>query len=188
MVHYASGILPITWHEGKLLFLIGQDVRDRSWSDFGGKCERVDKSDPLNTACREFYEETYGCVVDHRALRHRLCVSNCLALKSRTQNNHPYWMFVVEVPYYPHLRNSFHKTLAFLRHKNLCKLYVEKTDVQWVTWDALMGPDLIKRQVFKTTLDTHAGVLARVASGESWTKLCAEMAGAHHASNVADRG
>lgn len=179
MVHYAAGILPVTWHDGQLLFLVGQDVRDRSWSDFGGKCERVDKNDPLNTATREFYEETYGCVVDQRALRHRLAPSNCLALRSRTQNNHPYFMFVVELPYQPHLRNAFHKALAFLRHKNLCKMFVEKTDVQWVSWDMLRGGDLIKRPVFRTTVDTHAAVLARLAAGEDWAKLCAEHAAAH---------
>jgi len=175
MVHYAAGILPVTWHDGQPLFLVGQDVRDRSWSDFGGKCERVDKNDPLNTATREFYEETYGCVLDHRALRHRLGPSNCLALRSRTQNNHPYFMFVVEIPYQPHLRNAFHKTLAFLRHKNMCKPYVEKTDVQWVSWDMLRGPDLVKRPVFKATLESHTGVLARLVAGEPWAKLCAEQ-------------
>lgn len=175
MVHYAAGILPVSWHDGQVLFLVGQDVRDRSWSDFGGKCERVDRGDPLNTACREFYEETYGCVVDHKALRARLCSSNCLALKSRTQNNHPYFMFVVEVPYYPHLRNAFHKSLDFLRHKNLCKLFVEKTDIKWVTWNALEGPDLVKRPVFKSTMEAHAPVLRRLAEGEAWAKLCAEV-------------
>lgn len=179
MVHYAAGILPITWHRGQLLFLVGQDVRDRSWSDFGGKCERVDRQDPLNTACREFYEETYGCVVDHRALRNRLCMSNCLALRSRTQNNHPYWMFVVEVPYQPHLRSAFHKALGFLRHKNLCKAYVEKTDVRWVSWDMLRGDALVKRAVFKSTIDAHDAILNRVAAGEPWPKLCAEYMGLH---------
>lgn len=179
MVHYAAGILPVTWHEGSLLFLVGQDIRDRSWSDFGGKCERVDKNDPLNTACREFYEETYGCVADHRALRHRLCPGNCLALRSRTQNNHPYWMFVVEVPYHPFLRNVFHKTLGFLRHKNLGKLYVEKTDVQWVSWETLCSPELVKRAVFKATLDAHSKVLSRIAAGEPWSRLCAEYAALH---------
>lgn len=182
MVHYAAGILPMTWHEGQVLFLVGQDVRDRSWSDFGGKCERVDKGDPLNTACREFYEETYGCVVDARVLRQRLCPANCLALRSRTQNGHPYYMFVAETPYQPHLRNAFHKTLGFLRHKNLCKMYVEKTDCQWVTWDALRSADLVKRPVFKATLDAHAGLLARVVAGDDWARLCAEHAAAHAAS------
>lgn len=176
MVHYAAGILPITWHDGELLFLVGQDVRDRSWSDFGGKCERVDRNDPLNTACREFYEETYGCLLDQRALRAHLSPANCLALKSRTQNSHPYWMFVVEVPYQPHLRNVFHKCLEFLRHKNLCKLYVEKTDICWVSWAMLTSDDLVKRSVFKSTLDVHASTLERLACGgrQGWRALCAE--------------
>lgn len=180
MVHYAAGILPISWHDGQVLFLVGQDVRDRSWSDFGGKCERVDKNDVLNTATREFYEETYGCVADQRAMRHRLGPSNCLALRSRTQNNHPYWMFVAQVPYMPHLRSAFHRALGFLRHKNLCKMYVEKTDVQWVSWDMLRA-DLVRRPVFKNTLDAHAGLLARVAAGEDWASLCAECAPLHQA-------
>jgi 8-oxo-dGTP pyrophosphatase MutT (NUDIX family) len=179
MVHYAAGILPVTWHDGKLLFLVGQDVRDKSWSDFGGKCERVDRNDPMNTACREFYEETYGCVADARALRNRMCMSNTLALRSRTQNGHPYWMFVVEVPYQAHLRNAFHKALGFLRHKNLCKVYVEKTDVRWVTWDMMRGGDLLKRPVFKATLAAHEGVLRRLAAGEGWSALCAEHMGMH---------
>lgn len=173
--HYAAGILPVTTHAGEVLFLVGQDARDRTWSDFGGKCERVDKGDPLNTATREFYEETYGCVLDWRALRHRLCSSNCLVLRGRTQNNHPYWMVVTEVPYQPHLRNAFHKTLAFLRHKNMARAHVEKTDVQWVPWATLAGT-LPKRGVFQCTLESHVDVLGRVAAGERFSGLCAEFA------------
>lgn len=176
MVHYAAGILPVSYHDGHVLFLVGQDLRDRSWSDFGGKCERVDRNDPLNTACREFYEETYGCVIDHKALRARLCPANCVALRGRTQNNHPYTMFLVEIPYYAHLRNSFHKALGFLRHKGLCKMYVEKTDVKWVTWPMLQGSDLVKRPVFKATVEAHAGVMERLAHGEPWAKVCADLA------------
>lgn len=172
-MHYAAGILPVTWHDGRALFLVGQDVRDRCWSDFGGKVERVDKNDPLNTATRELWEETYGLIADARALRMRLGTGNCLALKSRTQNNHPYWMYVVEVPYMPHLRNVFRKVVAFLRHKNLGKVLVEKVDCQWVTWEALRD-GLVKRPVFAHTLDANEAVLRRVVDGADWAALCAE--------------
>ena len=185
MIHYAAGILPVTRHEGTTLFLVGQDVRDRSWSDFGGKCERVDKHDPLTTACREFYEETYGCVLDYRSLRHRLAPANCLALRSRTQNNHPYWMFVVEMPYQAHLRNSFQKAFEFLKNKH-AKLYVEKTDLRWVTLQELRSEELVKRSVFRATVEAHIALLQRVAAGEPWARLCAEHA-AMHASCVAER-
>lgn len=166
MVHYAAGILPVTLHEGRVLFLVGQDVRDRAWSDFGGKCERVDKNDAMNTACREFYEETYGTVADHRALRHRMATApeTVLALHSRTQNGHPYCMYVMQVPYAPHLRNAFRKALNFLFHKGMGKTLVEKTDVQWVTWERLgPGGDLPKRPVFAATLEAHAATLATLA-------------------------
>ncbi len=191
MVHYAAGILPVTWHRGRALFLVGQDVRDRCWSDFGGKCERVDKNDPMNTACREFYEETYGCVLDWRMLRQRMHAGNCLSLRSRTQNQHPYWMFLVQMPYRPHLRNAFHRALQFVRYKNLCKTLVEKVDVRWVTWDTLRSQaggqgsggsgHLVKRAVFQATLDSHADLLGRVVAGEPWESLCVEHAAAHAA-------
>ncbi len=175
MVHYAAGILPVTVVAGQVLFLVGQDVRDKSWSDFGGKCERVDRQDPSTTACREFYEETYGCLLDHRALRRHMGPATCLPLRSRTQNNHPYWMFVVQVPFQPHLRNAFRKALAFLKHKNLCRVYVEKIDVRWVTWETLVGR-LPKRAVFKHTIDLHREVLERIVRHPAeWSTLCLRL-------------
>ena len=51
--HYAAGILPITWCGSTALFLVGKDVRDDSFSDFGGRVERVDENSPVSTAVRE---------------------------------------------------------------------------------------------------------------------------------------
>jgi hypothetical protein len=60
---YSAGILPYTFDQnGKCLFLLGKD-NDNDWSDFGGRCEFKDRSDPINTATREFYEETLGAVL-----------------------------------------------------------------------------------------------------------------------------
>jgi 8-oxo-dGTP pyrophosphatase MutT (NUDIX family) len=177
MVHYAAGILPVTRRDdGTRVYLVGRDVRDSLWSDFGGKAEKSDRFCPLTTATREFHEETYGCVADARALRQRLFPGNCLLLRSRTQNGHPYFMFVVEVPHMPHLRSCFHKVLGFLRSKNLQKLYVEKTDVRWVDWATLHSPAFAKRTVFSATLAAHHDTLARIAAGESWRDLCADLA------------
>lgn len=182
--HYAAGILPVTWHQGTALFLVGKDLRDDTYSDFGGKCERVDKNDAVNTSVREFYEETLGMVLPAKALRQRMQPYNCLCLRSRTQNGHPYYMYVVEVAFMPHLRNSFHKALAFLKYRNLHKVYVEKTDVRWVTWDALAG-DLPKRSVFASTVSQHAGLLEHVASQRSsWARVCADNAHMHEGQYV----
>lgn len=177
MVHYAAGILPIAWHDNTLLVLVGRDVRgDQSWSDFGGKCERVDRGDVVNTACREFYEETYGIVIDIKAMRARLCQGSCISLRSTTQNGHPYHMFIVEIPYMPHLRNVFRKFLAFLRFRNLGKIFVEKVDIQYVPWAMLRASDMVKRSVFQRTIETHREVLDRLSAGgpKAWAELCAQ--------------
>lgn len=177
--HYAAGILPITWHRDTALFLVGRDLRDNTFSDFGGKCEKTDKNDVLNTSVREFFEETLGMVLPAKALRQRMQSNNCLCLRSRTQNGHPYFMYVVEVAYMPHLRNSFLKALNLLKYLNLHKLYVEKTDVRWVTWGTLMD-EVPKREVFATTLEHHRALLERVVRRESsWSDVCAECAHFH---------
>ena len=182
MYHYAAGILPITWVDGTLFFLIGKELRDGAFADFGGKCERGDRNDPLTTAVREFVEETYGMVVDFRSLRQRLNPSNCLMLKSTTQNGNPYYMYLVEIAYMPHLRNVFLKALAFLRHKNLHKMYVEKTDVKWVTMDALFSSEVLKRSVFAHTIDQHQHTLRAIAEKKDdrpWRDTCTTYSRIH---------
>lgn len=177
--HYAAGILPITWCGDTALFLVGKDLRDDSFSDFGGRVERVDENSPMSTAVREWYEETLGVCLTAKALRSRMQPHNSLCLRSRTQNGHPYFMYIAEVPFAPHLRNSFHKTLNFLKYRNLHKVYVEKTDVRWVTLDTLLG-DLPKRAVFASTVRQHRDILEKVVQRRtSWSVMCAEHAGNH---------
>ena len=182
--HYAAGILPITWYQDTPLFLVGRDLRDDNYSDFGGKCEKIDKNDALNTSVREFFEETLGMVLPAKALRQRMQPNNCLCLRSKTQNGHPYYMYVVEVAFMPHLRNAFQKTLNFLKYRNLHKVYVEKTDVKWVTWLTLVG-DLPKRGVFASTVEQHRDLLEQVVSHRvGWSELCARHAHQHDAQHV----
>lgn len=177
--HYAAGILPITWYNGTALFLVGKDLRDDSFSDFGGKCERADKNDAMTTAVREFYEETLGMVLPAKALRNRMQTHNCLCLRSKTQNGHPYYMYVVEIPYMPHVCNAFLKTLGFLKYHNLHKSYVEKTEVRWVTWPTLLR-SLPRRCVFASSINQHKPLLDEVVRDPAaWAATCKEWAHMH---------
>lgn len=167
----------MTWYGNTALFLVGKDLRDDTFSDFGGRVERVDDNSPVATAVREWYEETLGVCLSIKAMRARVHPHNCLCIRSRTQNGHPYYMYVVEIPMMPHLRNAFHKALGFLKYRNLHKVYVEKTDVWWVTLETLLG-DLPKRSVFAHTVQSNRAVLERVVTNPSkWKALCAEYAG-----------
>lgn len=175
---YAAGILPVTRLEhGKTLFLLGKDVRDGTWSDFGGKCERVDRNDAMNTATREFYEETLGCVVAPWGLRKRMIPGNCVPLRGETRNGHPYWMYVVEVPYIKDLDKTFAKLVAFLKHKNAAADLVEKTEVRWFDLETLTSVPM--RSAFKETVDRHAATLVRVST-ESWKSVCDDSEAPRH--------
>lgn len=87
--------------------LVGRDARDDTWSDFAGKCEKIDR-DIASTAAREFWEESYGVLMDTKTMKARL--QNAIVLQGRTQNLHPYYCYVTEVPFVPHLRDTFRKT------------------------------------------------------------------------------
>ena len=157
---YAAGVLPICWISGQLFFLVGKDARDDTWSDFAGKCEKIDK-DIGWTAAREFWEESYGVLMDAKTMRARL--KNAVCLHGRTQNLHPYYCYVTEIPFVPHLRDTFRKHLAFMRQRNVHRVYIEKTDIVYVSFEELFSDAFPKRSVFKETLLQHKQLLQEIA-------------------------
>lgn len=176
---YASGVLPVSRvpasdrdpSSDRVVFLVGKDIRDGTWSDFGGKVERPDRG-PTDTAAREFFEESLGVVASQWAVQQRMHPSNCVALPGTTQNGHPYYMYLLEVPYSPHVRQHFLKTRDFLQAKGYVSC-IEKTDVAWVDLAGLKA--IPKRTVFKATVERHMGTLARIEH-ESWREFCATTA------------
>jgi hypothetical protein len=138
---YSAGVLPYTFDQtGKCLFLLGKD-NDNDWSDFGGRCEFKDHNEPLNTASREFYEETLGAVL---SIQECLDKINTKPFKiiSKTLNGSPYYMYLVYVDY-TNYSESFNKTLQFLKYqystdKNIYKI-IEKTSIRWVSMDTILN-------------------------------------------------
>lgn len=172
---YAAGILPFTKVGKKVLWLVAEDVRDGAFSDFGGKAERYDH-DTLEgfsphemTAVREFLEETYGLVLTDHQLTSIFKEKNYVLLKSTTKANHPYYCYVIQVPFQPHLRDVVRKLLGFFRMRNVYRSFVEKTDIRWVTTKEMFDT-LPKRPVFANTIETHRDVLEGLETS-SWTEV-----------------
>ena len=168
----SAGILPFSRNEsGEIVFLIGKDIRDSVFSDFGGKIEAIDRGDLVNTAAREFYEEILGVLCNSMYdIRKRLReLSMCLT--GATKNQHIYKMFVMEVPYYRDLPNRFKKVMNFLKYKNIGNNYIEKTELMWCTFDELLR--IPKRQVFTNTINSNIHQLRRILV-EPWKNLCSE--------------
>lgn len=156
-IAYAAGILPFARYRGFTVFLVGKDAQDGMWSDFGGKYETKDKNE-LDTAQREFQEETCGCVMTRKVLRNRMLhAHNYTLLESTTQARHPYYMYLMEIPFDPSIRKLFERVVDFLRFSKLPKSMVEKVDMQWVTLQQLKTLKL--RPVFQATLERHHQLL-----------------------------
>jgi hypothetical protein len=143
--------------------LVGRDARDDTWSDFAGKCEKGDR-DTAWTAAREFWEESYGVLMDARTMRTRLTATHAIHLVGRTQNAHPYYCYVTEIPFVPHLRDAFRKHLAFMRQRNVHRMYLEKNDIMYVSIDELFSDAFPKRGVFKDTITQHKDLLYTIAA------------------------
>lgn len=158
---YAAGVLPICWIGSDMYVLVGLDVRDSTWSDFAGKYEKKDK-DIKWTASREFFEETYGCLMDAKTMRQRL--DHAIEIRGRTQNNHPFYCYIIEVPFLPHVRHAFHNQLTFMKQRNVHRMYLEKSDIMYVSLHTLYSL-LPLRGVFKETLKEAYTVLHSISQG-----------------------
>ena len=138
---YSAGVLPYTFDQtGKCLFLLGKD-NDNDWSDFGGRCEFKDHNDPLNTASREFYEETLGAVLNIQECLDKINTKP-FKITSKTLNGSPYYMYLIYVDYLNYA-DTFNKTLQFLKYtysndKNIYKI-IEKTSIRWVSMDTILN-------------------------------------------------
>lgn len=135
VVIYSSGVLPycIT-NNGGIYFLLGKDFENK-WSDFGGRCEAVDKYDHQCTASREFWEETMGCIYDLQYIKK--VIKRCDHVESKTYMGYPYYMYLLKIPYKEEYKNYFRCTRSFLQNVNIDRKYKEKTDIRWFSVDAI---------------------------------------------------
>ncbi len=169
----SAGILPFSRNEqGDIVFLLGKDSRDGVFSDFGGKSEPIDNGDPVNTATREFYEETLGCLCNSpHSIRERVKKMSVM-VTGTTKKGNVYSMFMIEVPYIPDLPLRFKKVVNFLKYKNIGSAYIEKSELVWVSTDEMFK--IPKRQVFSDTITSNAQTLRRIST-EPWRNVFEEF-------------
>ena len=171
---YAAGVLPIAFRvDASPLFLVGEDIRGIGVADFGGKNDsKLDRNDPEATASREWYEESLGQSISINDMVSRFKNDSCIRLYGRTQNGYVYHMNVVEIPWDPHLTRNFNRVVEFFKLKNISKLYVEKRNVCWMTFNELHA--CRKRPVFEKTLLDNIDILKRIATchRDQWPSLC----------------
>jgi len=101
-----------------------------------------------------------GCVYDIDMIRNTLKYKKTPYICSRTQGGHPYYMFLLKIPYSMDYRHSFTSTRNFITKTSIDKKYTEKSDIRWVSLDTikytLNGKSIISlRSIFENTLRHH---------------------------------
>ena len=135
-----AGILPITIHNGKLLFLfsreyIGGDHFDNGlWSDFGGGS---DKNESIrDTAVRECFEESDGFLGNIKTIT-KLVKSKTIK-KLRYEN---YTTYIVYIKYDENLPRKFKKKFSKIKNNSpeliLKNGLYEKDLLKWVEYSEI---------------------------------------------------
>lgn len=134
---YAAGILFYSKSIDQTpYFLLGKDFENR-WSNFGGRCELSDKYDSEVTAAREAWEETLGAVYDYENMRSLIKNKSVKCITSRTPSGHPYYMFVVKIPFTTSYRDRFASTKKFISNIPVDKKFLEINDIKWVSLNTI---------------------------------------------------
>lgn len=145
--NYSAGILLYRIRNGAPEFLLGRDVKYESWSDFGGKHDNCDYKQPLNTAVREFYEETCGIILNTydmiKKINQRSVRIQCLSYKKKT-----YYMYVVKYDNEIDIEVIFKDQFDFLQQSKVCSKFREKSEIKWFGIDSIVNDKQNIRGVF----------------------------------------
>lgn len=159
---YCAGILPYCYYNNSLYFLLGKSKRNNRLITFSGKNDEIE-DDPCETAAREGYEETLGCILDKSTILEK--VRKCeRILLSQTPKGMPCYTYVIEIPFKKHYNMCFGKTREFLYCMGINKMYhlQEMVDIKWVCANSMFTK--LRKSWEKS------GILR---SQEEWDKLLA---------------
>tara|TARA_Y100000748_G_scaffold300537_1_gene299152 strand:- start:857 stop:1390 length:534 start_codon:yes stop_codon:yes gene_type:complete len=159
---YAAGVLFYSKSIDQTpYFLLGKDF-DNKWSNFGGRCELIDRYDSEITATREAWEETIGAVYNYDHLRNFIKNKNTKCIVSKTPSGNPYYMYLVKIPFTSVYRDRFTSTKKFISDISVDKKFLEMNDIKWVSIHTIKysienkKKSVIKlRNVFEQTLSTN---------------------------------
>lgn len=144
-----AGILPVAINNNTMYFLLGQEVYDGCWSDFGGKPNSKTET-IFNTAIREGYEELNGFLGTKTEMI-KLVQNNLIKKLSKNDNTYHSYLFQIEYNYL--LPNYFYNNHKFIKQNFPEELkkngFFEKKNIKWFTIDELFNNKIKYRPHFR---------------------------------------
>lgn len=105
-----GGLLPVTVHNGKIMFLLGREHDEKQWSDFGGG--REGKETHYETALREGCEELNGFFGCKSHLKRTVKDNMLLEI-----NKNGFTSYLFFVPYDPYLPSYFENNFKLMKQR-----------------------------------------------------------------------
>ena len=162
---YCSGVLPYTDFNNSIYFLMGKSRRNGRLVTFSGKNDMIDEGIE-ETAAREFFEESLGCIMDKASSLAAIKKSKII-LKSKTPRNMPCYTYVIEIPFRKIYTIAFHKTRDFLSEIKVKSFeFNEMCDIKWICARSML--DKVRKQWERTGCLTDPGEWKKIES------LCAK--------------
>lgn len=125
-----GGLLPVSFHDNKVLFLLGREHEEKQWSDFGGG--REGNETHFETAIREGCEELNGFFGCRTALRNYVRKNMLVEV-----NKNGFTTYVFYVPYDPFLPKYFENNFKLMKSRFPREIarngMFEKDKIEWVT-------------------------------------------------------
>ena len=163
---YSAGILIYTEINGYTYFLLGRDSKYGTWSDFGGKHEYIDDNDSVNTAGREFYEETCGVLFDKRVITERIRHLKPILCQSYMKN--PYYMYIIKIKVndLQKVSSDFNYIRTKIKYSNgISYKFKEKDKLQWIRKeDICYKPELYRCVFYKSFMKNVKTMFERCVS------------------------
>jgi hypothetical protein len=160
MIYYAAGVLIMSWYKDELYVLLGKDHYE-TYSDFGGKCDSADMNNQQNTASREMYEETCGCIFDVTEIKH--IIKGAPIINTRSYTDKPYYMYVIFIPYDEKHSENFEKVFSYISKLPKMIKFLEKTSIKWIKFEDVVYKNVKLRNIFQKTIEIHKNNILKIA-------------------------
>lgn len=160
MTNYSAGVLICRKQENNIQFLLGRDSKYKTWSDFGGKNESIDKCCIHKTASREFFEESCGVIYDK--LKINAILKDLTPYHCSSYTNNDYFMYVVYVNDTKDFVTDFSKIHNLIRNRSEISFkFLEKDCLRWFDYNYIMNNEHEFRCVFYKSLIKHIDDIQR---------------------------
>jgi hypothetical protein len=164
-----ASVLPVTIHNGKILFLFGKerdDDENPGWADFGGGNDAGESA--LVTATREAGEEFTGFLGDQKQIKQLLKHNYKVEYPATGKFTKGYTVHIIPLEYDPKFVEYFNNNAKFIHTSGKvpkqtikdCKVF-EKTQIKWFSFKEIKN--MIKHFPKATNNNNFRGFYNEVA-------------------------